>query len=39
MSDLSKRVADIYRGGDMLLGETRRTTIRQGLAKLEAELQ
>jgi hypothetical protein len=39
MSDLSKRVADIYRSGDELVGEERRTKIRSGLATLEAELQ
>jgi hypothetical protein len=39
MSDLSKRVADIYRGGDALVGEERRGVIRAGLAALESELQ
>jgi hypothetical protein len=39
MSDLSKRVADIYRAGDTLLGEERRGSIRDALAALEAELQ
>jgi len=38
MSDLSKRVAEIYRSGDMLPGEERRGTIRAGLAALEAEM-
>lgn len=38
MSDLSKRVAEIYRSGDMLPGEERRSTIRAGLAALEMEL-
>jgi phenylpropionate dioxygenase-like ring-hydroxylating dioxygenase large terminal subunit len=36
MSDLSKRVADIYRGGDELVGEERRSRIRAGLVALEA---
>ena len=39
MSDLSKRVADVYRSGDALLGEERRSTIRAGLAALEGELR
>jgi hypothetical protein len=39
MSDLSKRVADIYRGGDELVGEERRSRIRAGLVALETELQ
>ena len=39
MSDLSKRVADIYRSGDELVGEERRSRIRTGLATLETELQ
>jgi hypothetical protein len=39
MSDLSKRVADIYRSGDALVGEERRDRIRAGLAALETELQ
>jgi len=39
MSDLSKRVADIYRSGDALVGEDRRGRIRAGLAALETELQ
>jgi len=38
MSDLSKRVADIYRGADALVGEARRAQIRAALAALEAEL-
>lgn len=37
-SDLSKRVAEIYRSGDMLPDEERRSTIRAGLAALEMEL-
>ncbi len=39
MSDLSKRVAEIYRSGDALVGAERRTKIRDGLAALEGELQ
>jgi hypothetical protein len=39
MSDLSKRVADIYRSGDALVGEERRDRIRAGLSALETELQ
>ncbi len=39
MSDLSKRVADIYLGGDDVVGVERRSRIRAGLAALEAELQ
>ncbi len=38
MSDLSKRVADIFRGADALVGEARRAQIRAALAALEAEL-
>jgi phenylpropionate dioxygenase-like ring-hydroxylating dioxygenase large terminal subunit len=39
MSDLSKRVAEVYRGGDEQTGEVRRTAIRAALRQLEAELQ
>jgi hypothetical protein len=39
MSDLSKRVADIYRSADALVGDDRRGKIRTGLAALETELQ
>jgi hypothetical protein len=39
MSDLSKRVADIYRSADALVAEDRRSQIRAGLAALETELQ
>jgi hypothetical protein len=38
MSDLSKRVADIYRGGDDLTGVARVEKIRAGLRALETEL-
>lgn len=38
MSALSRRVAEIYRSGDALLGEKRVAHIRAGLAALEAEL-
>ena len=39
MSDLSKRVAEIYRSGDADVGDARRGKIRDGLRKLEAELR
>ena len=39
MSDLSKRVADIYRSGDDKLGEDRRSSIRSALVALESSLQ
>jgi hypothetical protein len=38
MSDLSKRVADIYRSGDGLVGAERIARIRAGLRALEGEL-
>jgi hypothetical protein len=39
MSDLSRRVAQVYRSGDDLVGEERRMKIRSGLAALEGSLQ
>ena len=39
MSDLSKRVADVYRGSDGETGEARRSAIRAALRQLEAELR
>lgn len=38
MSELSKRVADIYRSGDDVIGDVRVDKIRTGLRALEAEL-
>jgi phenylpropionate dioxygenase-like ring-hydroxylating dioxygenase large terminal subunit len=38
MSDLSKRVAEVYRSGDDAVGEARRSKIREGLVRLEATL-
>lgn len=39
ISDIAKRVADIYRSGDDLVDEERRQHIRKGLRSYEAELQ